>query len=270
MIAEEHTDRANPAGIDTKRKPRVTTRSKTAGLTKTQTDDLLAVADADTGPQAARTSAIVAALLFTGIRVSEAVGADVDQLGHDSGHRVLRFTGKGDQDHLVVVPPPAMHRLELYLAGRTDLTADRLPVIQGGAGARARRPLFITDSGGRLDRGAVWRLLKRLAKTAGFPITMSPPVLRHTYATLAGAASRRCVSSPPHAPTVVCGNEPRGWPLRWNGPSSSGATAAAHHTGSVGVRQGRDVRIFAFINDIVARWVCVYIFSRWAARIPNT
>ena len=191
MIAEEHTDRANPAAIDTKRKPKATTRSKTAGLTKTQADDLLAAADADTGPQAARTSAIVATLLFTGIRVSEAVGADVGQLGHDRGHRVLRFTGKGEQDHLVVVPPPAMHRLELYLAGRTDLSADRLPVVQGGAGARPRRPLFITDSGARLDRGAVWRLLRRLAKTAGIPVTMSPHVLRHTYATLSRDAGAR-------------------------------------------------------------------------------
>jgi integrase/recombinase XerD len=191
LIAEEHTDRANPAAIDSKRKPKATARSKTAGLTKTQADDLIAVADADTGPQAARTSAIVATLLFTGIRVSEAVDADVDQLGHDRGHRVLRFTGKGDQDHLVVIPPPATHRIDAYLTGRDDLTSDRLPVAAGAAGARVPRPLFITGSGGRLDRGAVWRLLRRLAKTAGIPVTMSPHVLRHTYATLARDAGAR-------------------------------------------------------------------------------
>jgi len=51
------------------------------------------------GPQALRTAAIVAILFYTGIRVGELVGADVDRLGHDRGHRVLRFTGKGDRDH---------------------------------------------------------------------------------------------------------------------------------------------------------------------------
>jgi integrase/recombinase XerD len=45
--------------------------------------------------------------------------------------------------------------------------------------------LFVTTSGGRLDGGAVWRLLRRLARTAGIAVVMSPHVLRHSYATLA-------------------------------------------------------------------------------------
>jgi integrase-like protein len=69
--------------------------------------------------------------------------------------------------------------------GREDLAGDRLPVLLGGAGARTRRPLLVTESGGRLDRGAVWRLLRRLAKAAGIAVMMSPHVLRHTCATLA-------------------------------------------------------------------------------------
>ncbi|OZV71706.1 hypothetical protein CA850_32940, partial [Micromonospora echinospora] len=190
MIAEDHTDRANPAAIDPKRKPRVNPdRSTTAGLTRGQADALLAAADADTGPQALRTAAIVALLLYTGLRVGELVGADREQLGEARGHRVLRFTAKGDQPHLVVLPPPVTRRLDAYLADRVDLADDRLPTQTPGA--RPRRPLVATASGGRLDRGAVWRLLKRLAKTAGIAVTMSPHVLRHTCATLSRDAGAR-------------------------------------------------------------------------------
>ena len=61
-----------------------------------------------------------------------------------------------------------------------------------GAGAKAgRRPLFVTESGRRLDRGAVQRLLLRLARTAGTKVKVSPHVLRHAFATLARDAGAR-------------------------------------------------------------------------------
>ncbi|MGI5186492.1 tyrosine-type recombinase/integrase [Dactylosporangium sp. CA-152071] len=191
MIAEERTHRANPAAIDTKRKPKAPTRSSTAGLTREQAMALLAAADADTGPQALRAAAIVAVLLLTGIRVSELVGADVEDLGYDRGHRVLGITAKGEQTHTVVLPPPAVQRVDAYHADREDLAGDRLPVRAGQAGARARRPLVVTGSGGRMDRGAVWRLLRRLARAAGIKTKMSPHVLRHAYATLSRDAGAR-------------------------------------------------------------------------------
>ncbi|RBJ11067.1 hypothetical protein DRA43_01535 [Micromonospora provocatoris] len=52
-------------------------------------------------------------------------------------------------------------------------------------------PLVATASGARVDRGAVWRLLRRLATTAKIPVKMSPHVLRHTCATLARDAGAR-------------------------------------------------------------------------------
>jgi site-specific recombinase XerD len=189
LIAEDHLDRANPAAIDPKRKPRPPRRSTTAGLSREQADALLAAADADTGPQALRTAAIVAILLYTGLRVGELVGADVDGLGHDQSHRVLWLRTKGDQQHEVVLPAPVLRRLDAYLAARDDLAADQLPATT--VGPRPRRPLIATASGGRLDRGAIWRLLRRLAKTAGIKVKMSAHVLRHTCATLARDAGAR-------------------------------------------------------------------------------
>ncbi|WP_420117654.1 tyrosine-type recombinase/integrase [Micromonospora sp.] len=192
LIAEDRTDRANPAAIDPKQKPKTyPARPRTAGLSRVQAEALLAAADADTGPQAARTAAIVALLLYTGLRVGELVGADAEQLGHDRNHRVLRFTAKGGGEHLVALPAPVTRRLDAYLAARPDLTEAQVPVPARQAGTRPRRPLVATASGARVDRGAVWRLLRRLAATAGIPVKMSPHVLRHTCATLARDAGAR-------------------------------------------------------------------------------
>ena len=131
LISEGHFDRANPAAIDAKRKPKPPRSPNTSSLTLGQARELLAAADTDTGPQAARTAAIVAMLLFCGLRVSELVGADVDHLGHDRGHRVLRFTVKGDAEHIVALPAPVLERLDAYLAGRRDL-ADGCPSCSAG------------------------------------------------------------------------------------------------------------------------------------------
>ncbi|MEV0005853.1 tyrosine-type recombinase/integrase [Micromonospora sp. NPDC050980] len=192
LIAEDRTDRANPAAINPKQKPKTDPmRPSTPGLSRAQAEALLAAADADTGPQAARTAAIVALLLYGGLRVGELVGADVEQLGYNRNHRVLRFTAKGGGPHLVALPAPVTRRLDAYLAARPDLTEARMPVLPGQAGARPRRPLVATASGARVDRGAVWRLLRRLATTAKIPVKMSPHVLRHTCATLARDAGAR-------------------------------------------------------------------------------
>jgi site-specific recombinase XerD len=173
----------NPAAdLDARAKPKMKPLASAPALTREEAEALLAVADRDTGGARNRTGAIVALLLYCGLRVSELVDADVDQLDHDRGHRVLRFVGKGDEPRLVPLPYAVTRRLDPYLAAREDLAADRLPTRT--AGTRQPRPLFVTRNGRRLDRGAVWRLLTRLAKKAGIPTRMSPHVLRATCATL--------------------------------------------------------------------------------------
>lgn len=193
LVTEEHTERANPAQIDSRRKPKAPEKSTTAGMDRDDVDRLLAAADADTGPQATRTAALVSLLFFTGIRVSEALNADVDDYEIHKGHQGLRIVTKGEDPHVVVVPAPAASRVKAYLDSRADLHADLLPVRAGQAGAKVgRRPLFVTESGRRLDRGAVQRLLTRLAKTAGVKVRrISPHALRHAFATLSRDAGVR-------------------------------------------------------------------------------
>ena len=67
----------------------------TVGLDRDQVRALVAAADADRGPQALRTAAVIRLLVHNALRVDEACAADVTDLGADAGHRVLRVTRKG-------------------------------------------------------------------------------------------------------------------------------------------------------------------------------
>src|SRR5436190_6758775 len=179
--------------------------SATPGLTRDQAVALLEAADADAGPQAARTTALVSALLYTGARVSELLGADVEDLGADRGHRVLRVRRKGGKIQALALPAPAAARIDAYLAGRDDVTA--LPAVPGGAAAAPRRRvLFATGTGARMYRAEVRALLRRLGRAAGLPAGLaaglSPHSMRHAFATLnldAGASLRDLQDAMGHA-----------------------------------------------------------------------
>ena len=145
--------------------------SSTLGLTPPEVDALLAAADADTGPAALRHRAVLALLADLGLRVGEVVGLDAADLGWERGHRSLRFVGKGGKPRRRALTPDAAAALDRYLDGRTD------------------GPLFVTGTGTRLDRHAVFRLVRRLAREAGIPSweRLSPHSLRHAFATAARA-----------------------------------------------------------------------------------
>jgi integrase/recombinase XerD len=178
--------------------------SATPGLTRDQAVTLLDAADADAGPQAARTAALVAALLFTGARVSELLGADIEDMGTNRGHRVLRVRRKGGKVQALALPAPAAARIDAYLAGRDDVT--KLPAIPGSAAAARRRVLFATGTGARMYRAEVRALLRRLGQAAGLPpelaARLSPHSMRHAFATLnldAGASLRDLQDAMGHA-----------------------------------------------------------------------
>ncbi|HUZ25544.1 MAG TPA: tyrosine-type recombinase/integrase [Streptosporangiaceae bacterium] len=179
--------------------------STTPGLTRDQALALIAAADQARGPQAARTSALIAVLLLTGARVSELTGADLEDLGTDRGHRVLRVTRKGGRRQALGVPAPAVKRLDAYLAARGDLAS--LPAVPGQPGtARARRALFATQAGARLFPADVWHLIRRLGQSAGLPgdlvSRLGPHAMRHSFATLyldAGGSLRDLQDAMGHA-----------------------------------------------------------------------
>jgi site-specific recombinase XerD len=167
---------ANPvSGAD---RPRVDRdHSATVGLTPDQVDALIAAADGDYGAARVRNQAVIALLADLGLRVGELVGLDVEDLGHERGHRSVRFVGKGGKRRRRALTPASAAAVETYLLHRS--AAEGVDQLTG--------PLFVTSTRGRLDRQAVFRLVRRLARAAGIPAwaSLSPHSLRHAFATTA-------------------------------------------------------------------------------------
>lgn len=184
---------ASPAKI---KRPKVDRDTRVSpGLTREQAQALMAAADNDPGPQQARTSALVATLLLTGARVSEAVTAHTNDLGIDRGHRVLWVTRKGGKRQSLALPGPAASRIDAYLASRAGHAP--VPVLPGQAGLARHPLLFATKRSKPLAQPDVWKLIRRLGRRAGFPPELvahiGPHSLRATFITLsldAGAPLR--------------------------------------------------------------------------------
>ena len=175
-LVEHDVLTANPAA--SVRRPKVDAdHTTTVGLDRDQARALLAAADADQGPARLRTAAATRLLLHLGLRVDELAAADVADLGHDRGHRVLAVVRKGGRRATVAIPPATGAALDAYLASRP-------PGPDGGAPAG---PLLATAGGARLDQSALCKLVRRLARAAAIPQwqELSPHSLRHTAITLA-------------------------------------------------------------------------------------
>ena len=148
----------------------------------TDVSDLLE-APAGDGPVVLRDRAILELLYATGVRVSELAGLDTADVDLDAG--VLRVTGKGNKQRIVVFGAPAERALRVYLRdGRPQL-----------AGGRAEAALFLNRDGGRLSVRAVQILVRRSGAAAGIEGRTHPHLLRHTFAThmLDGGADVRVV-----------------------------------------------------------------------------
>ncbi|MGI5150713.1 tyrosine-type recombinase/integrase [Plantactinospora sp. CA-294935] len=155
--------------------------SATVGLTSDEVDALLAAAEADTGPTALRNRVVLALLADLGLRVGELVSLDLTDLGQERGHRSVRFVGKGGRARRRALTPGSAYAVDAYLAARAIVAGRPVEQLTGA--------LLVTATGNRLDRHAVFRLVRRLARAAGIPAweRLSPHSLRHAFATSARA-----------------------------------------------------------------------------------
>ena len=171
---------ANPVGGADR--PRVDRdHSATVGLSPDEVDALLYAAETDTSAARLRNHAVIALLADLGLRVGELVSLDIADLGYERGHRSIRFTGKGGRARRRALTPASTAIVETYLLHRA--------MTEGVAVDDLAGPLFVTGTGARLDRHAVFRLVRRLAERAGIPAwaQLSPHSLRHAFATTARA-----------------------------------------------------------------------------------
>jgi len=95
--------------------------------------------------------ALISLLALNGLRVSEATGANIENLGVERGHRTLVITRKGGK--VVTIP----------LAPRTARAIDL------AVGERVEGPIFSGPDEQRLDRHGAARVVRRVANRAGSP-----------------------------------------------------------------------------------------------------
>jgi integrase/recombinase XerD len=132
-------------------------------------------------------------LLYAGgLRISEALGLDREDLSTDGGW--VRVLGKGSRERLVPIGDVALAWLERWLAGPWPGLLAR--AAGRGAGTPARGgPIFVGERGARLSRQQAWAVVKAAARAAGLHERVSPHSLRHSFAThlLEGGADLRIV-----------------------------------------------------------------------------
>ena len=139
-------------------------------------------------PVGLRDRALLEFMYATGARVSEAVGADFDDV--DLDERVARLTGKGSKQRLVPIGSYAVEALRRYYnVGRPSL---QRAVKNGPAELRA---IFLNTRGHRLSRQSVWVIIRLAGARAHIDKPLHPHILRHSFAThlIQGGADVRTV-----------------------------------------------------------------------------
>ena len=123
-----------------------------------------------------RGRALLELLYAAGLRVSEAIGLDREDLSTEGGY--VRVIGKGDKERLVPVGDVALDWLGRWLEeDRPALLArHHVEPLRGG-------PLFLGDRGGRLARQQAFAIVRGAARRAGLAEGVSPHTLRHSFAT---------------------------------------------------------------------------------------
>jgi integrase/recombinase XerD len=140
-------------------------------LSHEEVDRLLAQPDTST-PRGLRDKALIEVLYATGLRVSELVSLRAGDLELEGGY--LTCIGKGDKQRMVPLGQEAADWVRRYLReGRPALLR------------RKSSPWLFVNArdGGPLSRIGFWKVLREYGIKAGLPRSLSPHVLRHSFAT---------------------------------------------------------------------------------------
>lgn len=179
-LQAEGTIRANPA--ESLESPRVG-RSLPKPLSVTEVDELLEQPMKRNTPEAKRDRAMLELLYATGLRVTELVSLNIDDVNMSGPY--VRCMGKGSKERTIPIHDQAAAAVAEYLnEGRAAL-----------AKTRRESALFVNRRGERLTRQGFWLILKQYAKEANIATPVTPHTLRHSFAThmLRGGAPLRNV-----------------------------------------------------------------------------
>lgn len=122
----------------------------------------LAVVAASAKP---RDNAICKLLTCNGLRISEALNANIEDLGYEGHHRTLKIVRKGGKERIIPLAPYVASAIATYIGERTS------------------GPIFLGREGYRMNRHAAARIIARHCKKAGITKNISPHCLRHSAIT---------------------------------------------------------------------------------------
>jgi integrase/recombinase XerD len=134
-------------------------------------------------PDAKRDAAMLQLLYASGMRVSELVSLNLEDVNTVDGD--VRCFGKGHKERIVPIHKQAVQAIDEYVEeARPRLVRND-----------KERALFLNRRGDRLTRQGFWQILKEYAKSAGLEGEVTPHTLRHSFAThmLSGGADLRAV-----------------------------------------------------------------------------
>ena len=159
-VEEELLDHSPAVHI---RRPRLDYESHAIGLDRNEVGSLLVAAGLGRPDE----HALISLLAINGLRISEALGADIDALGLERGHRTLTVLRKGGKVVTIPLAPRTARAIDLAIGERLD------------------GPIFSRPDGQRMDRHCASRIVRRVARRAGVNKPIGPHTLRHAFITAA-------------------------------------------------------------------------------------
>ena len=131
--------------------------------------ELLLAQPACTDAKGFRDKAMLEVMYATGIRVSELIALDVEDVNLELG--IIKCTG-GKKSRAIPLYPAALKALSVYITEVRDS-------MISGPGESA---LFVNVSGGRMSRQGFWKILKHYQASAHIEKDITPHTLRHSFA----------------------------------------------------------------------------------------
>ncbi|WP_288299936.1 site-specific tyrosine recombinase XerD [uncultured Lactobacillus sp.] len=168
-LARQNIQKLNPMlEIDLPKKE----RRLPVALNQKEINDLLAQPDIKR-KLGLRDRAILETLYATGMRVSELINLELQDLHEDLG--LVRVLGKGSKERLIPISSVALYWIKQYQQDVRD------PLILK-AGQNDEH-IFLNSRGKQLTRQAIWQMIKKYCQSAGITKDVTPHTLRHTFAT---------------------------------------------------------------------------------------
>src|SRR3954454_6829346 len=147
-----------------------------AHLSIEEMNTLLEMPDRTT-PLGRRDQAMLELFYASGLRLSELVGLNLDDVNLNA--RVVRVLGKGRKERIVPFNNTAGEALRTWMSDREGFPQPARIVRS----RRHREPLFLNYQGGRLSTRSVDKLVRRYVAACSTRLGISPHALRHSFAT---------------------------------------------------------------------------------------